>query len=269
MAPGTSSILTALEASTAETTTTLLTPSSPDFDAIALCYVRRPEAVPFAIARPSNAEAVAVLIKFCVAHSLDFVIRSGGHDSAGRSQVAGALMIDMRLINSVSVSSDKKTATIGGGALLRDVAETLSAQELVTPGGTIGTVGYVGWATLGGYGPMSANFGLGCDQIVAAKLVTAEGKLIEADEELLKAVRGAAPTFGVVVEVTVKVYPLKEVFHSLAPYWRINGIETFTKRFRCCRELLSMRAATLSQLSRSGRMVSTNSSRQGSPRLLE
>ncbi len=72
-------------------------------------------------------------------------------------------------------------------------------------------MGYVGWATLGGYGPFSPNFGLGVDQIVAAKLVNHKGELIEADDELLKGLRGGGGIFGVVVEMTIKVYPLKEV----------------------------------------------------------
>lgn len=256
MAPGTFSILSDLVACTSESGTILLTPSSPDFDAIALCYVRRPEAAPFAIARPSNAEAIASLVKFCIEHDLDFVVRSGGHDSNGRTQIAGALMIDMRLIKSVSISSDKKSARIGGGALLRDVAEQLATQELVTPGGTLGSVGYVGWATLGGYGPMSANFGLGCDQILGAKLVTAEGTLIEADAELLKAVRGAAPTFGVVVELTVKVYPLKEVIHSLIRSRQTPRLKLVAKPFpRCWQESLYMKAATLHLQSSNARTV--------------
>ena len=72
-------------------------------------------------------------------------------------------------------------------------------------------MGYVGWATLGGYGPFSGMYGLGADQIEGARLVDARGELIDADEELLKGIRGGGGIFGVIVELTVKVYPLKEV----------------------------------------------------------
>jgi FAD/FMN-containing dehydrogenase len=77
--------------------------------------------------------------------------------------------------------------------------------------GTVASVGYVGWATLGGYGPFSSSHGLGVDQILSAKLVNAKGELVEASEELLQAIRGAGGSFGVIVELTIKVYPLKEV----------------------------------------------------------
>lgn len=72
-------------------------------------------------------------------------------------------------------------------------------------------MGYVGWATLGGYGPFSTSHGLGADQIVSAKVVNAKGELVEADSELLQGIRGGGGIFGVIVELTIKVYPLKEV----------------------------------------------------------
>jgi FAD/FMN-containing dehydrogenase len=72
-------------------------------------------------------------------------------------------------------------------------------------------VGYVGWATLGGYGPFSTSHGLGVDQIVGAKIVNPKGELVDADEELLQGIRGGGGIFGVITELTIKVYPLKEV----------------------------------------------------------
>lgn len=63
-------------------------------------------------------------------------------------------------------------------------------------------------------GPFSNNYGLGADQIVAAKIVNAKGELVDADAELLKGIRGGGGIFGVIVELTIKVYPLKEVSPS-------------------------------------------------------
>lgn len=77
--------------------------------------------------------------------------------------------------------------------------------------GSVSSVGYVGWSTNGGYGPFSTLHGLGLDSIVGAKLVNYKGDLVEASDELLKGIRGAGNIFGVIVELTIKVYPLKEV----------------------------------------------------------
>lgn len=88
---------------------------------------------PGVIARPQNATHVQELVRFCVSNNVEFVVRSGGHDVAGRSNINGALVIDMRDIQHVDISKDAETATIGGGTLIRDLTTALGEQELVTP----------------------------------------------------------------------------------------------------------------------------------------
>ncbi|KAI0115636.1 hypothetical protein GGR51DRAFT_576675 [Nemania sp. FL0031] len=197
---------------------TLITPSDSTFEATRACFIKKDSEVPAAIARPQNAQQVQALVQHCIKNGVDFVVRSGGHDCAGRSQIAGALSIDMRDIKHVNISADEKTATVGGGILFRDLVAVLDARGLVTPVGTVASVGYVGWATLGGYGPFSTSHGLGVDQIVGAKLVNAKGELVEADAELLQGIRGGGGIFGVITELTIKVYPLKELFTTLLIY---------------------------------------------------
>lgn len=203
--------LSPLESLAASNSFRLVKPSDADFEALSLCYILRPNDKSAAIVRPKSAEDVSALIKFCTSHSVPFVVRSGGHDSAGRSQIAGVLTIDMREMNQTTVSADRKTAKVAGGALLYQVADALGEHGLITPVGVISTVGYVGWATGAGYGPFVKGFGMGVDQIIAAKLVNWEGNIVDADEELLKGLRGAGPAFGAIVELTIKVYPLDTV----------------------------------------------------------
>ncbi|KAI1164541.1 hypothetical protein F5B18DRAFT_615142 [Nemania serpens] len=205
----------------------LITPSDSNFEATRTCFVKR-NAVPFAIARPQNAEQVQAVIQYCTKNDVDFVVRSGGHDCGGRSQVAGALSIDLRDIKHISISADEKTATVGGGILFRDLVGVLDARGLITPVGTVASVGYVGWATLGGYGPFSTSHGLGVDQIVGAKVVNAKGELAEADAKLLEGIRGGGGIFGVIVELTIKVYPLKELFTTLLIYESSNLTTAWT-----------------------------------------
>jgi FAD/FMN-containing dehydrogenase len=186
------------------------TRASADYPALRANYAGNP-ALPLIILRPQTADDVAALIIYCVAQNLDFVVRSGGHDLCGRSTVQDAVTIDLRDIAHIQVSADKKTARIGGGILFSKLLEGLGTHGLITPVGTIGTVGYVGWATLGGYGPYSSSYGLGLDQIVGAKVVNADGRLVDADARMLKGIRGSGGNYGVIVELTVKVYPVQEV----------------------------------------------------------
>ncbi|KAK9775548.1 putative FAD-binding PCMH-type domain-containing protein [Seiridium cardinale] len=195
----------------------LYTPSDDQYEAVRECFVIRP-ARPFAIARPQNAEDVQTLVKFCIENVVDMTVRGGGHDPAGRTQVHGALVIDMRDINYVRVDEDRTTARVGGGVLVGKVMKELGVYELVTPCGMISTVGYTGWATLGGYGPLSSLYGIGVDQIVHAKLVNAQGEIVDADGELLRGIRGGGGIFGPIVELTIKVYLLKEILLSTIVY---------------------------------------------------
>ncbi|KAK3945508.1 d-lactate dehydrogenase [Diplogelasinospora grovesii] len=193
-------------------------PDDPDYTALQASYTSNP-AKPAVIIRPRSAEDVAEVVQFCSSNSsstangsMPCVIRAGGHDLAGRHTVADAVQIDLRLLDSVAISPDKKTARIGGGILLDALLTALEKEGLTTVVGGIGTVGYVGWATFGGYGDSVPGRGLGCDQIVAAKVVNAEGCIQEASGQMLKAIRGGGPgNWGVITELTIKIYPLQEI----------------------------------------------------------
>ncbi|KAK5636774.1 hypothetical protein RRF57_012486 [Xylaria bambusicola] len=111
----------------------IITPADPNFEATRACFIKKDAEVPSAIARPQNAEHVQAIVKYCTKNGVDFVVRSGGHDCDGRSQVAGALSLDMRDIKHVSISADEKTASVGGGIIFRDLAKELDARGLITP----------------------------------------------------------------------------------------------------------------------------------------
>ena len=187
------------------------TPSSPNYVALRATYTLDNPAIPLAIVRPQNAEDVAAIVKFGKTNGLQLVVRSGGNSLFWKSMVHDALIIDMRDIAYVKVNESTTLASVGGGVLLGDLADQLTKEGLVTATGTIPFVGFVGWSTYGGYGPFSAQYGLGCDNIVGAKLVDWKGEVIRADKDMLKGIRGAGGAFGPIVELTVKVYPLKNV----------------------------------------------------------
>jgi FAD/FMN-containing dehydrogenase len=109
------------------------------------------------------------------------------------------------------VAEDRKSATVGGGILQGELVNALWDQGLATSTGTIPTVGYIGWASYGGYGPFSSHWGLGVDQIIGATLVNPYGEIIKADSALLEGIRGAGGLFGVILDLTIKVYPLTGV----------------------------------------------------------
>lgn len=190
-------------------------PSSPEYPAARKPWNEARLDNPLAVVQPESPSDVAALVKYAKQNSLPFTIRAGGHNLEGRCVVQDALLIDMRALTAVTISSDRKTATVQGGILQDELANKLWEHGLATPTGAIPSVGYVGWATYGGYGPFSAHWGLGVDQILGATIVDSNGDIVKADEALLEGIRGAGGLFGVIIDLTIKVYPLGGV--SICP----------------------------------------------------
>lgn len=190
---------------------TVITTASPTWNEIRATYQNGNPAKPLGIARPKSAEEVSTIVKTARRHGIKVTVRGGGHDVATRCFADKCLAIDVREIKSIEISADETTATIGGGILIEDVIKVLNDRKLVTPFGYMPGVGYAGWAMMGGYGWLAPSLGLGVDQILRARVVTAQGDIIEADAELLKGIRGAGGNFGVIVELGIKIYPLKKV----------------------------------------------------------
>ncbi|KAL3449371.1 hypothetical protein BJX65DRAFT_273440, partial [Aspergillus insuetus] len=222
MADSTNPTLTALSSFASETPSVhYIPPSSPDFLSLSAIYAH-PELTPLAILRSTTESALASTISFLSRHKIDFTLRAGGHDMHGRSTKNDTVVVDLRLLNSVQIDTESSTATIAGGALIRDVVGTLQPAGYITPIGSITSVGYVGWAMYGGYGAYSSRFGLGVDQIVAARVVTATGDIVTADadanSDLLRAIRGGGGAFGVILDVTVKIYKLERILAGIVVF---------------------------------------------------
>jgi hypothetical protein len=204
--------LTALESLLQEhPTIKYIPPSSPEYPSARKVWNGSRRDNPLAIVQPQSPSDVASLIRFSKSQSLPFTLRSGGHNLEGRSLVDGALLIDLRALNAVTVAPDRKSAVVQGGILQGELANRLWTEGLATPTGSIPSVGYVGWATYGGYGSFSSHWGLGADQILGATVINPDGEIIAADEALLQGIRGAGGLFGVIIDLTIKVYPLTTV----------------------------------------------------------
>ncbi|KAL2846676.1 hypothetical protein BJY01DRAFT_263244 [Aspergillus pseudoustus] len=189
----------------------LILPSSSEYPAARKIYQGECNAVPLAIVQPETRAQVQQIICAAAQNGIKVTIRSGGHNIPGLCIQDNSVTIDMRRIRHVGIAPDKNSATIGGGATNLDVARALEAEGLVTPLGLVATVGFIGWSTFGGYGSFMNHFGLGKDNILGAEIVNAEGEVIQADNEMLRAIRGAGGALGVIVSLRVKVYPLTKV----------------------------------------------------------
>jgi FAD binding domain len=215
----------------------IFTPSSPHFQSLkAIWNLEYASNEPLAQIRPTNPSEISTVINFCVANNLPLAVRSGGHDLWGRSLVHGSVTLDIRELNSIVLAKDKKSFTIGGGAQSGDVVKFLDSHGLVAACTLASVTGHVGWAFSGGFGPFVNAFGLGVDQIISAKVITADGVLREADNELLWGIKGAGGAFGVITEAKFKAYPLPKMLGGMLVF-KFNEAEAIIEGLqRMCDE---------------------------------
>ncbi|KAJ5778768.1 hypothetical protein N7520_002014 [Penicillium odoratum] len=193
-------------------------PDSPDFDDLSSIFVINAIKEPSMVVRPRSAEDISALVSLCIANNLPFTIRAGGHDMFGRCQVNDAVTIDMREISHVHVDHKSQTARVGGGVIFMKLVKELEKHKMAAPTPVTPSVGFVGWALHGGYGLLSSKYGLGVDQIVGATVINAHGVIQEADDMMLRAIRGAGGTVGVIAELRIRIYPLDQVLAGAITY---------------------------------------------------
>jgi len=177
--------------------------------------------MPRAVAHCRTREDVQLAILAARSCDLPLSVRGGGHDWAGRALCEG-LVIDLSNMNGVAVSSDNRTAQIGGGARAADVLAVTDPRGLAAATGSCGGVGMAGLTLGGGYGPLIGRFGLALDNLVSAEIVLADGRIVTADDdheaELFWALRGGGGNFGVVTEMRHRVHELPNVLSGMLVY---------------------------------------------------
>ena len=190
---------------------------------------------PTAIAQCLHAQDIAVAFDFARAHKLEVAVRGGGHNPAGHCVCDGGLVIDLSRMRAVEVDGERQIARSQGGATWLDFDSATQAFGLVTPGGVVVSTGVAGLSLGGGIGHLTAQYGLTCDHIVSAELVTPEGKMVQAsaDEnpELLWGLRGGGGNFGVVTRLEFRLHPLEQVIGGRLVY-RGAGVREALLRYR-------------------------------------
>ena len=204
-------------------------PGSPRYD-----EVRRPQIPRFHAVRPQavvlcrTPADVAEAVAFARRAGIELAVRSGGHDFAGRSTGPG-MVLDLSPMRSLGVAEG--LASVGPGVRIGELYRALAQHELTIPAGCGATVGIGGQALGGGLGLLGRSRGLTSDQVVAAEVVLADGRVVECDEQrhedLFWALRGAgALGFGVVTRLTLRTLaePAATSFHLTWPHERAPAL---------------------------------------------
>ncbi|MFI2642602.1 FAD-binding oxidoreductase [Streptomyces sp. NPDC018610] len=186
---------------------------------------------PAAVAYVAHTDDIRTALSYARAHSLRVAVRNGGHSYAGWSSGDGRLVIDVSRLDRIRASGT--TAVVGAGAKLIDVYRALAAKGATIPAGSCPTVGVSGLTLGGGHGVVSRAYGLTCDSLTQATLVTADGKVLTADStenaDLFWALRGAGNgNFGVVTELRFRTHPAPQAVSAYLtwPWARAAAVVT-------------------------------------------
>jgi len=188
----------------------LVRSGDPTYDAARVLYNTRFDGLrPQAIARCATADDVRECVRFARAHRIAVAVRSGGHSYGGWSTGQG-LVIDVGRMSAIDVQDGR--VTVGAGSRLIDVYDAVAARGQGITAGSCPTVGITGLTLGGGVGVLSRAWGLTCDDLLAAQIVTADGRVRACDDtrdaDLFWALRGGGGgNFGVVTSLTLRTHP--------------------------------------------------------------
>ena len=194
----------------------VITPENPEYDEARKVYNFMIDRRPAAVVRCTNAADVAAVVRYAADTGTELSVRGGGHSVPGFGTADGALVADLSGLSSVTVDPSGRTARASGGATWAGFNEATGAHGLATTGGIISTTGVGGLTLGGGIGYLARGYGLSCDNLLSAQVVTAYGETVTASQaehpDLFWALRGGGGNFGVVTEFTFRVHPVAEIY---------------------------------------------------------
>jgi hypothetical protein len=220
----------------------VITPEDAEYDEARKVWNGDIDRRPAAIAKCRTVADVQAAVGFARKEGLPVAVRSGGHSFPGHSVADGALVVDVRQINQVSLDATNRRVTVGGGAVWSEVDAVTVPHRLAVTGGHVTHTGVAALTLGGGIGHLMRGFGLSSDNLLSAEIVTADGRVLQASEtenpDLFWAIRGGGGNFGIATRLEFQLHPMPEtVFGGLIFYAPENGPELMRRYNEICKTM--------------------------------
>ncbi|MET9515557.1 FAD-binding oxidoreductase [Streptomyces sp. NPDC002994] len=194
----------------------VITPADPAYDEARRVYNAIHDRTPAVVVRAANAADVIAAVRFARDHDLPLAVRGGSHAVAGYGTCDGGVVADLSRMRAVRVDPEARTARAEGGCTWGDFNHATHAFGLATTGGVVSTTGVGGLTLGGGMGHLSRRYGLSCDNLISADVVTAEGTLLTCDADqhhpdLFWALRGGGGNYGIVTSFKFRLHPVSDI----------------------------------------------------------
>src|SRR4051794_22238915 len=191
------------------------TPADAGYEAARRVWNGAIDARPGLVAHCRSTADVVCAVNLSRAAGVPLAVRAGSHSVAGFSVCDDGVVIDLAGLRGVTVDVDRQLANVEPGATWADFDAATAAHGLASTGGLVSTTGVAGLTLGGGIGWLQRKYGLACDNLRAAQLVTADGAVIDADEQLLWGLRGGGGNFGIVTRFVFDLHPISTVLGGL------------------------------------------------------
>jgi FAD/FMN-containing dehydrogenase len=194
------------------------------------------DARPALIARCADAADVRHAVGFARSEGLEVAVRGGGHSIPGFSSCDGGIVIDLGPMKGVEVDPDARTVRAGGGVTWAELDAATQEHGLATTGGLVSSTGVAGFTLGGGIGWLMRKHGLACDNLRAAELVTADGRVLRADAsenpDLFWGLRGGGGNFGIVTDFEFDLHPVGPTVCAGAVFYPGERAEEILRFYR-------------------------------------
>ena len=193
----------------------LVVPDDPAYDQARRVWNGMIDKRPLAVIYCVDSDDVITAVNFARSQNLLVAVRAGGHNVAGSSVCNAGVVIDVSRMKRIEVDPVRRVARAQAGLNLGEFDAATQAHGLATTMGVNADTGIAGLTLGGGFGKLGRKHGLTCDNLVAAEIVTADGRLLRASAtenvDLFWALRGGGGNFGIVTTFEYKLFPVGPV----------------------------------------------------------
>jgi FAD/FMN-containing dehydrogenase len=190
----------------------LVRPSDADYNDVRAVWNGMIDKRPALIARCAGAADVITAVTFAREHNVRVAVRGGGHNAAGNGVCDDGLVIDLSLMKGIHVDPLRQTVRAEAGVTIGELDHETQAVGLAVPMGLVTATGIAGLTLAGGMGWLRRRYGLSCDNLISADVVTGNGEFVTASAErnadLLWGLQGGGGNFGVVTSFEFRAYPV-------------------------------------------------------------
>lgn len=193
----------------------VLVPGDRDYEQTRRVFNAMVDRRPAAIVRCTGPGDVMAAVNHARTYGLALSVRGGGHSVAGTAVCDGGIMVDLSAMKGLRVDPESSVAEAQPGLTLGEFDAGTQAIGLATTTGVVSVTGIAGLTLGGGIGWLNGRYGLACDNLLGADVVTADGRLVSAgpaeNEDLFWALRGGGGNFGVVTAFRFRLHPVAQV----------------------------------------------------------